>query len=229
MRRPSKLYDAMNTSQSLAWRRHRLSHARVRSPAQPRSRMTKPVRSQRLMIRSSVDRCARISVRAYAQHSRHGRRPWQGCVRVARPLDQARSPVVVLQIGTADRAVQQVEERVGPYVAFATFDLLTRLVTGRPARLDALQRLAVDDAALGLASRPTASRAHAASTALTASSRSLSRIWQKRSCPVVKGRKSIGTASHRYTGSHPARSAPCTCAGAQPWRSASTGAVACAA
>ena len=42
--------EAMEASQSLARRRHRLSHARVRSTTQRRGRIMKPVRSDRLMI-----------------------------------------------------------------------------------------------------------------------------------------------------------------------------------
>ena len=42
--------DAMEASQSLTRRRHRLSHARVRSTPRRRGRTTKPVRSDRLMI-----------------------------------------------------------------------------------------------------------------------------------------------------------------------------------
>jgi hypothetical protein len=51
--------DAMETSQSLARRRHRLSHARVRSTTQRRGRIMKPVRLDRLMISTvSRSKCA---------------------------------------------------------------------------------------------------------------------------------------------------------------------------
>lgn len=48
--------DAMEASQALARRRHRLSHARVRSTIQRRGRVIKPVRSDRLMCRSCKPR-----------------------------------------------------------------------------------------------------------------------------------------------------------------------------
>jgi hypothetical protein len=61
-------------------------------------------------------------------------------------------------------------------MALAALDLLAGIIAARPTRFGGLDRLAVDDAAVGSASRPSAIRTPATSTALIASSRPLSRI-----------------------------------------------------
>ena len=74
-----------------------------------------------------------------------GKQPGKGGIRIAGPLDQARSAVAVLHIGTVHHALQHVAQRVGHDMAFTPFDLLARVVAARATRLGGLHRLAVDD------------------------------------------------------------------------------------
>jgi hypothetical protein len=80
-----------------------------------------------------------------------------------------------LHIGGLDFSTDQQTQRVGDNLALAAFDLLAGIIAARTAALGGLDRLAVDDPADGLGSRPAASRACSSSAKLVFSRTPLSR------------------------------------------------------
>ncbi len=142
--------DAMDASQSLARRRHRLStrQGAFDNPAPGQNDKARQVGPSDDFDRQPIDvRDGRFEL--LSGIAAIGEHPGKGGIRVTGSLDQARSPVAVLHIGTVDNSLQHVAQCVGYDVAFTTLDLLARVVAARPARLGGLHRLAVDDACAG--------------------------------------------------------------------------------
>jgi len=98
--------------------------------------------------------------------------PWEQAVD---GLDDQPSAVAIPDVGGMDHGTDQQAGGVGHDMALPPFDLLAGIVTLRPAALGRLDRLAVDDPADGLASRPAASRACSRSSKLIRSKRPVSR------------------------------------------------------
>ena len=109
----------------------------------------------------------------------------QGRIGVATAFDEVRCAVAVLDVSGEHQSVEEVAGRVGRDMALAALDLLAGIIAARPTRFGGPRgppaSVVLTDwlsmmPAVGSASRPSAIRTPATSTALIASSRPLSRI-----------------------------------------------------
>src|SRR6478736_1473349 len=156
MRRTSCRVDAIRShasaelteaSQSLARRRQRLSHAKVRSMTQRRATITKPFASSGRLTISIVGPSIFRSAfsKLFARVTAVSKQVCNSRVARTRQSDDGRRAVPILNIGWVHDGAQQISLCIGNDVALATFDPLAGIKAAWPSALGRLDRLTVDD------------------------------------------------------------------------------------
>ena len=142
MRRTKSCIEAMNShavagamvcSKSLARRRLRPSHAKVRSTTQRLAQL----------VTGIATICEYVS------------QPWIAADNFGQ---NERCAIAVLHVSGVTNGMNKIAVTVGHDVTLSALDLLARIIAARPVAFRRLAALAVDDPSARRASRPTASR-----------------------------------------------------------------------
>ena len=142
--------DAIVCSKSLARRRFRFRHAKVRSTTQRRGRIMKHlVRSDRLMIsivQSPILVSAALSFPLHTLISEHMMQPRTA---IADVFYHQWRVVSFLDAGAVNNGINQRAIHAGDDMALAAFHFLARIISPYPATFRCFDRLAIDHASTG--------------------------------------------------------------------------------